>query len=299
MKLKGFLYAIISALFFGSAGLFVKKGYNENFSPVDLLMLQYIIASILLFFLCLIKYRKNLKISKVMFKRLLIQGALGNTLMTVFFYESFKYLDVAVATMLLFTYPAMVAIASFFLNKEKISKTKLLSIGGTFLGCLMVLNLSEKSMKLNMTGVLFALLSAVCYSFMNIYAEKIVTDVPGLVITFYTTIFSLAVLFIFNFGFVHKLSSLTSSSVLNAALLALICEIIPLTLLYEAIKNIGPVLTSIITSLELPSSALLAFIFLHESLSIIQILGIFLVIFCVVKLKNEPHEERVDKKQAS
>lgn len=290
MKVKGFIYAIISALFFGSAGIFVKQGYTDNFSPVDLLMLQYIIASFILLIMCFVKYRHKLLLSKIMFKKLLIQGTIGNTLMTVFFYESFKYLDVAIATMLLFTYPAMVALASFVFLKQKISRTKLLSIGGTFFGCLLVLNIFSKGIKLSYIGISFALLSAVFYSFMTIYAEKIVEDVPGLVITFYTTIFSLIVLYIFNFSFVHKIMTVSLSSFINAGLLAFFCEIIPLTLLYEAIKRIGPILTSIISSLELPSSAIVAFVFLHEKLSLLQILGILIVIYCVIKLKNEHSE---------
>lgn len=287
MRLKGFIFAIISALFFGCAGIFVKHGYTEDFSPVDLLMLQYIIATGILFILCFIKYKKELILSKVMLKKLIIQGAIGNTLMTVFFYESFKYLDVAVATMLLFTYPSMVAFISFTFLHEKISKNKIFSIIGTFLGCLLVLDLFSTSVKISNTGVIFALISAVFYSFMNIYAEKIVEDVPSLIITFYTTLFSLIVLCIFNFSFVHKLMYVSSSSILNAALLAFFCEIIPLTFLYEAIKTIGPVSTSIITSLELPFSAIIAFLFLKEDLSLSKIIGISIVIFCVIKLKND------------
>jgi drug/metabolite transporter (DMT)-like permease len=292
LKLKGFIYAVISALFFGCAGIFVKNGYNKNFSPVDLLMLQYILASVILLIMCLVKYRDKLILSKTMFKKLVIQGAIGNTLMTVFFYESFKYLNVAVATMLLFTYPSMVALGSFIVLKEKISKTKIISIGGTFLGCLLVIDLFSKTVNISYIGVAFALLSALFYSFMNIYAEKIVEDIPGLVITFYTTIFSLIVLFVFNFSFIYKLMTVTPTSITNAGLLAFFCEIIPLTLLYEAIKQIGSVSTSIITSLELPSSAIIAFLFLNERLSYTQILGIIIVVYCVIKLKNEHKNER-------
>jgi drug/metabolite transporter (DMT)-like permease len=288
MTMKGFIYAIISALFFGCAGLFVKNGYSDNFSPVDLLMLQYIIASFILLFLCLVKYRDKLLLSKGMLVKLFIQGAIGNTLMTVCFYKSFQYLDMAVATMLLFTYPAIVSIASFFIFKVKISKVKLMSILGTFIGCILVLNIFFSNIRVNYTGVIYAILAALFYSFMNIYAEGIVSDIPGLVITFYTTIFSLLVLFIFNFGFIDKLQHLPISSIENAAILAFFCEIIPLTLLYEAIKRIGSVTTSIISSLELPASAIVAFLFLDEKLTFIQVVGIVIVIFCVIKLKNEP-----------
>lgn len=291
MKLKGFSYAVVSALFFGCAGLFVKKGYSDEFSTVDLLMLQYIIASILLLFMCVVKYRYKLLPSKTLFRKLLILGVFGNTLMTVFYYQSFVYLDMAVATMLLFTYPAMVSIASLIFLKKKISKTKLFSIAGTFFGCLLVLGVFSGKLQtgsIPVVGILLALLSAAVYAFMNLYSERIVEDVPGMVITFYTTLFSLAVLFVINFNFVHKLPDLNAASISNAALLAFFCEIIPLTLLYEAIKHIGPISVSIISSLELPASAVTAFLFLGEKLALLQIVGIVLVILCVGILKKEP-----------
>jgi drug/metabolite transporter (DMT)-like permease len=287
LKLKGFIYAIISAVFFGSAGIFVKSGYSSDFTPVDLLMLQYIIGSIILFLMSFIKYRGKLKLSKDMVKKLIIQGAIGNTLMTVFFYEAFRYLDVAVTTMLLFTYPAMVALAASLIFKQRISQLKLALIAGTFLGCILVLDVFTKTSGINYIGVAFALLSAFFYAFMNLHAERIVEDLPGLVITFYTTVFSLIVLFIFNFDFVYKLPEVSLPSFVNAALLAFFCEIIPLTLLYEAIKRIGPVSTSIITSLELPASAITAFVFLGERLTLTQIIGILTVVYCVIKLKKE------------
>lgn len=287
MRLTGFVYAIISAVFFGSAGIFVKSGYSSDFTPVDLLMLQYIIGSIILFLMSFIKYRDKLKLSKDLVKKLFIQGAIGNTLMTVFFYEAFRYLDVAVTTMLLFTYPAMVALATSLIFKQRISQLKLALIVGTFLGCILVLDVFTKASDINYIGVGFALLSAFFYAFMNLHAERIVEDLPGLVITFYTTVFSLIVLFIFNFGFVYKLPEVSLPSFVNAALLAFFCEIIPLTLLYEAIKRIGPVSTSIITSLELPASAIIAFVFLGERLTLTQIIGILIVVYCVIKLKNE------------
>ncbi|MDF2672441.1 MAG: EamA/RhaT family transporter [Clostridiales bacterium] len=288
MKLKGFIYAIISSIFFGSAGIFVKSSYTENFSPVDLLMLQYIIASIILLIICIIKHRSSLKLSKSMLKKLIIQGIVGNTFMTVFFYSSFKYLDMAVATMLLYLYPAMVAAISFIFLKAKISKLKIAAICGTFVGSLLVLNIFSSSFSsISLRGVLFGVLAAIFYAFMTIYAEKIVEDVPALIITFYTTVFSLVVLFIINYGFIAKIPSITSGAILNAALLAFFCEIIPLTLLYAAIKHIGSVSTSIISTIELPAAAVFSYFIMHENISLIQIIGILIIGYSVIVLKKE------------
>ncbi|MDO6355505.1 DMT family transporter [Caloramator sp. CAR-1] len=288
MRVKGFLYGILSAIFFGSSGIFIKHGYDKNFSPVDLLMLQYIIAGIILFIYSLIKYKSNIKLTKELYKKLFIQGAIFNTLMTVFFYSSFKYLDVAVATILLYTYPTMVALFSFMFLGEKLSKIKVFAIVGTLIGCYLVLNIHNINLnKAIIIGIIFGLLSAVFYAGVNIYAKYIVEDVPEVLVTFYSTTFSLLVLLIFNFPFIFKLSSISFVSVKNAALLAVFCEIIPLTLLYAAIKYVGPVTTSIISTIEIPSAAVLSFIFMGERLNIIQVIGIILVIICVILLKRD------------
>jgi drug/metabolite transporter (DMT)-like permease len=289
---KGFIYAVVSAVFFGSAGIFIKQGFEQELSPVELLIIQYILASLMLFILCVMKHRKELRISGTMLKKLLIQGVVGNTLMTIFLYSSMAYLDVAVATMLLYTYPAMVAAFSFFHRGERVSVIKTAAIVGTFIGCLMVLNIwSVKQGSLSFIGVLFGILSAVFYSFMNIYAEGIVEDTPPLVITFYTTIFSLAALLIFNTKFIFRISTLHFDVFMNAGMLAFFCEIIPLTLLYAAIKQIGPVKTSIISTLELPVSAIVSFALIGEVLLPMQFAGIILVLFSIIALRREKFPE--------
>lgn len=288
MDFRGFIYAVVSAIFFGSAGIFIKQGYTQNLSPVELLILQYIIASVILFLICLIKYKKNLRLSKTMLGRLLLQGIVGNTLMTVFLYSSMVYLDVAVATMLLYTYPAMVALFSFFIYSERISMTKIAAIAGTFIGCLLVMNINEGLKKsLPIAGVAFGILSAVFYAFMNIYAEGIVEDVPPMVITFYTTVFSLIALLVFNTGFIPRISSMPLDTLINAGMLAFFCEIIPLTLLYTAIKLIGPVKAAIISTIELPVSSVVSVFIIGEALLPIQGAGIALVLASIILLERE------------
>lgn len=288
MEINGFFYAVISAFFFGSAGLFIKHAYSQNLSPLELLTLQYIIAIVILFAVCLIRHKESLKTNKKTMMRLIVLGAVGNTLMTVSLYNAMAHLDVAVATMLLFTYPAMVAIFSFLFYNEKISRIKITAIIGTFIGCILVIDLwGGYQDAVSIIGISFGILSAVFYAFMNIYSSKIVDDTPAIVITFYSTLFSLIILSLFNFGFISKVIYMKGDIVLNAALLAFFCEIIPLTLLYTAIKYIGPVKVSIISTLELPVSAVAAFFVMGERLLPSQYAGIAIVLLSIVILKKE------------
>ncbi|KPU46283.1 putative inner membrane transporter YicL [Oxobacter pfennigii] len=288
MELKGLIYAIVSAVFFGSAGVLIKQGYTQNVTPSELLIIQYIIAITIMFTISMIKYRKELKLKGKLIIKLAILGTFGNAVMTIALYSAMAYLDVAVATILLYTYPSMVALSSFILYKEKISRIKILAIIGTFSGCLLVVDLwSGHSMPISFIGIGFGLLSAAAYSFMNIYADTIVEDVPPLVITFISTIFSLFLLMVFNADFLPRLSSMPIGVVSNAAMLAIFCEIIPLSLLYAAIGYIGPVKTSIISTLEVPVASLSAFFIMGERLSIPQYAGIALVLLSITILKKE------------
>lgn len=288
MEAYGFSYAVISAVFFGSAGFFIKNGYSQNLSPAELLTLQYIIAVIILFFICIMKYPKNLKPANKTLARLFVLGAFGNTLMTVSLYNAMAYLDIAVATMLLYTYPAMVSLFSFLFYKEKISKTKFIAIIGTFTGCLLVINIwTGSSSPVSAVGVVFGILSAVSYCFMNIYSSNIVDGLPPLVITFYSTLFSLIVLMFFNLKFIPQILHMPLASIANASLLAFFCEIIPLTLLYASIRYIGPIKASIISTLEIPVSAATAFIMVGEKLMPTQYAGIALVLLSIMILRKE------------
>jgi len=288
MELNGFIYAVISAIFFGSAGFFIKHGYSQNLSPVELLTLQYIIAVIILFIACFAKYKKSLKLPKKTMVSLVVLGAFGNTLMTVSLYSAMAYLDISVATMLLYTYPAMVATFSFLFYREKILKSKIIAIIGTFAGCLLVINIwAGHSKPISTVGIAFGILSAVAYSFMNLYSNKIVDGLPALVITFYSTLFSLVILLLFNYKFVSRLIYMPLNTVANAGLLAFFCEIIPLTLLYAAIRYIGPMKVSIISTLELPVSAVTAFLTMGEKLLPVQYAGIAIVIFSIIILERD------------
>jgi len=73
---------------------------------------------------------------------------------------------------------------------------------------------------------------------------------------------------------------------MNIIILAIFCEIIPLTLLYAAIKKIGAVKVSIISNLEIPTSLIISIIILKESFSTSQFFGALIVVYAVYLIKK-------------
>ena len=283
---KGYIYSILSAILFGSAGLFVKLAYVGGIDSISLLTLQYMIAVPLMFVLMYIFNKKSFKVTKAQLLRLAVLGIVGNTFMTVFYYMSFNYLPIEVVAILLYTYPIMVFIYSAIFKKETLGYKKLFAVFLAFLGCVLTLDILSGNFKYSLMGIIFAVLAAVFYAFMNIYSEERLQGLEPLAINAYSTLFSLLCLMIYKFPtFVFK-GEVNASLLGYTTILALFCEIIPLTLLYAAIKHIGSLKVSIIGNLEIPTAMLVSFFILQEQIGSMQIVGTVLVIYAIYMIRK-------------
>lgn len=288
---KGYVYAVVSAVLFGTAGIFVKLAYKTGLDSVSLLTVQYIIAVTLMFTVAFFKDKRELIISKNQLFHMAVLGGIGNTLMTVFYYKAFEYLPVAMVTMLLFTYPIMVFIYSVFFEKQRIDIRKVAAIVAAFLGCVLTLNILSGGLKYSIKGIIFGLLSAVFYAFMNLYSEKKLESVDSLSINAYSTLFSLLTLIVYRWpDFLFK-GQIKLEGLTYITILAVLCEIVPLTLLYASIKHIGSLKVSIISNLEIPTAIIVSFMVLGEAVSSMQIIGAVLIFYAIHLIRAEKTTE--------
>lgn len=285
---KGYIYSILSAILFGSAGLFVKLASALGIDSISLLTLQYIIAVPLMFVIMFIFNKKPFKVTKKQLLRLAVLGIVGNTFMTVFYYCAYNYLPIQMVAILLYTYPIMVFIYSIVFKKNSTSYTKLFAVLLAFFGCFLALDILSSQPKYSLKGVIFGLICAMFYAFMNIYSEEKLEGIAPLAINAYSTLFSLISLMIFKFPiFVFK-GNVTKSLLLYTTILAIVCEIVPLTLLYASIKHIGSLKVSIIGNLEIPTAMLISFFILHEQIAGMQVVGTILVMYAIYMIRTRP-----------
>ena len=283
----GYIAAVLSAICFGSAGLFVKYIYSFGLSAGEMLILQYLIAVVVLWIGSYYIYGSRIIISSKLLKKVLILGVFGNTFMTLFYYKSFMFLDVAVATILLFTYPILVTIYSFVFGNEKFDKIILFSLIIAFAGSFLVLDLFNYNSNVESLGVIFGILGAVFYAFMNVYSESFLDKIEPIILTAYVNTFSLITLIIYYRPFHLFNYSLETKAWLGILMLAIIAGVLPVALLYTGIKNIGAVKASIIANFEIPVSAILSYLVYNERLNFFQMIGMFLVLIGIIILQNK------------
>jgi drug/metabolite transporter (DMT)-like permease len=276
----------MSAVTFGSAGIFVKNLIVGDIDSINIIILQYLIALPLMFLYIVIIKPRYLLMSRYEVKHLFILGGIGNTFMTLFYYEAFSLLPMGIVTLLLYMSPIFVFMYTLFWEKSKVTKTQLIALVLVLIGGILTL-IPRGQIRFSFKGIIYGLLSAAFFAFMNSYSSKKLKNTEGLKINFYATLFSLLTLIAINPSFFKQDLNFSYEILFNLGVLALFCEIAPLVLFYIAIKKIGSVNTSIVGCLEIPVSIIGGFIFLKETFLLIHIFGALIIVAATLLLNKE------------
>ena len=283
---NGYIYAIAAAVMFGSSGMFVKLAQGTGLDSINLLTVQYMLAVTIMFAFAFIRNRKILVVGRKSLINLALMGVIGSTGMTLCYYMAFEYLPVAVVTMLLYTYPVLVFIYTCIFEKGSMNVQKTAAIAMAFAGCILALNLFGGNYSYPVFGIVLGLMSAVFYAFINIFSEKKLEKVDPLAINAYSTLFSLIALCLYRFPSYVFRGEVNPASIIYIVLLAIFCEILPLTMLFAALKLIGALKVSVISNLEIPTAFVMAYLFLNEKITVFQLFGSALIVCAIILIRN-------------
>ena len=283
---KGYLHAILSAFFFGLAGVLVKLALKTGLDSIELIVLQYMVSIPLLIMFIFITDKNKLKLTKTQLLNLIILGVVGNAPMTIFYYNAFGSLPAPIVTIMLYTYPFIIFAYNTLFFKRKIDKKILLLIIIGFIGAILTLNIISGNNVYSRLGMIYAFMAAIFFAFMNMFSEKKLMEIDAFVINTYSTFFSLLALISYNYAHMAFLTNVTLPIILNVGVLSLFCEVLPLTLLYSGIKKIGGLKTSMIGNLEIPTAIILSALVLNEKLVGIQFIGVLLIIYTTYEIKK-------------
>ena len=293
----GYIYIIIASSCYAMIGIFGKLVLNAGFSAFEVLFYQYVIMTVFLGGWILIKSPGDLRVSKKMLIYLMIQGAVGTTGTSVFYYMAIEKINVGMASMLLFTYPIFVNLFFIFTGIRKINLGSKIALASAFVGSCLVLNIfTTGTSGISLTGIVLGILSSICYAFFNVFADLKLNTLKPITISFYTSVVTLIIGGVMapgallHFAVVTGLESGSGPTPLlmamlgYLAMLALICGVLPTILMYEGIARIGADKASILSSSELPLTVLFAYLVLGEKMVLIQIIGIILIVAALLML---------------
>ena len=265
----GVMLALLSAAGFGLLSIFSLLAYESNVTVVTILFLRFLLAALFFFVFALLQGKKeDLREAKKL--PMLILGLLY-TLISIFYITAVKYIPASLAALLLYLYPALVALLSFLINREVITRRIVLALVICFLGLTLVLGTSFAA--IHAYGLLLLVCAIVLYAFYILFSNRVVLQVSPLITSAYTTLF--AALFLLVTGLFSRSLSLDFAPAgwLPILGIAFFSTIVAVFCFLWSIKIIGSTRTSILSMTEPLVTVGFAALLFSERLTFLQALG--------------------------
>lgn len=217
--------------------------------------------------------------------RFLILGLVAVTAFYVLLIYTFQYASVAVGSLLLYTAPAMVTVASVFLLGEALTGPKVAALFSSLIGCGLVVEIaSPGALSGNWKGIALGLASALCYACYALVAKPLLARYRASTVQVtHMLIGALALLVVKLVNDVDGWPPLWQALLIAAFLGTVIC-IAPTALFMTGLSALPSSEASILATMEPVVAMVLATLVLDERLSEMQVAGAVFVIAAVVIL---------------
>ena len=282
--LKGVLYVGLGATSFGMLATFVKLAYGEGYTTAEATLSQILLGLLGMAIVFAIQKSTTQKPLVTATRRNKLQLIIAGTSMgftSVFYYMSVTYIPVSIAIVLLMQTVWMGVLLEWLITKVPPTAKKIVAVIIVLIGTVLAANLSAAGGFPKLQGLVWGLLAAASFTATMFSGNKIATHLPTAQRSLYMLLGGTTIVFLFTA--ITWPGQFDISIFLRWGIfLAVFGTILPPLLLNAGFPKAGLGLGSIISSLELPVSVSMAYFILNESVSLLQWLGIALILSAVV-----------------
>ena len=293
--LLGVICALLAAVGFSAKAILVKLAYLDQVDATTLLALR-MVFSIPFFIGVAIWARRHHAVPLTRHEMLLvlILGLIGYYLSSLLDFLGLQYISAGLERVILFLYPTMTIILSAILYKQPISKKVLVAMALSYIGIAMVFihDMGARNGAILLgTSLVFA--STLSYSIYLVGAGHAIARIGSLRFTAYAMVVASVASFL-QFVLTHPMSTLNLPiRVYELSIgMAIFSTVVPVFLLSFSIHRIGSGSASLIGSIGPVSTIFMAYIFLNESVSLLQIVGSSLVLVGVLIISLNSQQRR-------
>ena len=284
-EMQGYLLITAASILWGTLGILAKLSFEHGVLPETLIALRLVISFATLSGVLAVFSKDSFKVKKTDALLFLIFGVFATALQRISYFYAVDLTTATVAAILFYTYPVFVTISASFFLKEKITSRELLAIILTFSGAALVVRAYDaSSLKINLIGIIFGLLSSLLFTLYFMITKKLRNRYTSWTLTLYgdgigvltlAPVISLSIPQIMNFPLQLWLLIFT---------IAWIPSLLAYLLYSYALKYVKASKGSILSVIEPLSAALFSTIFIGENLENPQIIGIALALIGVILL---------------
>jgi len=284
---RGTILVALSGMLFGLMGLLGTRLIDLHFSIENMLFWRFLIATV-----CV-------SISTVMFKnkmrtpdqqslhiiKIFFLGALSYSGASGFYFLASKHIGTGLAMVIFFSFPVFVTLFAWTMGTWKMNIIAFAALLAVMSGLFLLKGDADNT--LDGMGIVLAVVAA-CSFATYVYSSQQATKSLdsrwlALFVCFGNTLIFLALsLYTHSFMFPTSLAAW-----FYIGMLAIIAIALPIQLLLDGLKYISPVKASILSVLEPVVTVLVGLLFLGESMSVMQTIGVVIVLLGAILIQFE------------
>ena len=291
-QLIGAIMYLVAAFLFALNGSVAKAQIEAGLSAAQVTEVRTFGCALVLLVYLLITKRSSLRVRRSEWPFLLLFGVLAYAMTPFFYFVSVSLLPVAIAALLAFLAPVLVALWLRFVKKEQVGRSIWIALALVVIGLLLV-SQAWAGWTLNPLGILFGLITAAALAAYLLLGESGTKRRDVMSLAFYgfaiaTVTWSvLAPWWNFPWATLRSTTSLFDGAmagvpVWSLVLLMIAVSVVPFVLVLMSLQRIGAQRGGILGTTEPIWAALIAFVMLGETLTPVQGIGGLVVLTGVI-----------------
>lgn len=289
----GYIYALVSAMLFATNGSVTKVVIEAGFTPAQVTFFRVAGVAVISGLVLLVIDRKAFRIGTRHLIVLLILGITGVAMVQWFYAVALSLVPVGIALLLEFTAVLLVAVIARVFFKEHVKARLWWAIVAVLAGLAIVAQIWAST--LNPLGVVMGLLAAVSLTIYLLLGERLVARTSALTVAFWSMSFAAIFWAAFSGWWRIPIDALLAEVSMSGTLSNLVVPIwipllwnvvlgsfAPFFLSFLSLKHLTATAAGIISSAEVIFSFVVAWLWLHEVLGPVQIVGIAIVLVGIV-----------------
>ncbi len=281
-ELIGAVFALLAAVGFSAKAILVKLAYLDHVDAVTLLALRMAFSAPFFIGVAIWSRLKHAEPLSRHDKALVLGlGLVGYYLSSFLDFLGLQYLSAGLERLILFLYPTMTVILSALVYRRAIGAKTVAAMALSYAGIVLVFLHDAGAREPGGIGLGASLVfaSTLSYSIYLVGAGHAIGRIGTARFTAYAMVVA-SIASLLQFGATHPPSSLELPvRVYELALaMAMLSTVLPVFLLSHAIRRIGSGNASLIGSIGPVSTIYMAYLFLGEGMSLLQIMGSLLVL---------------------
>src|SRR4051794_27850138 len=272
---------------FGAMAIFGKLAYGEGASVGTLLAMRFILGALAFWAIVFASdgVRELRALPRRDVKVGLALGGLGYAAQAACFFAALERIDASLLSLLLYTFPTMVAIAAVALGRERFEFARLIALALASTGLILVLA-GARHGSIDPVGTALALGAALVYTTYILSSQRVASAMsPQLLAALVCSGAAVSLTLASSAIGAVQPGELTAAGWGWIGALTLVSTVIAITLFFAGLRRVGPTAASILATVEPVVTVFLAFVVFDEVLRPAQVVGAALVLAAVPVLE--------------